>query len=41
VTEVPSEMLSGLADVLEREKRFLVDMGHVALFGVCGACGEA
>jgi Fur family transcriptional regulator, ferric uptake regulator len=41
VTEVPSEMLRGLADVLEREERFLVDMGHVALFGVCGACGEA
>jgi Fur family ferric uptake transcriptional regulator len=41
VTEVPSEMLRGLADVLERERRFLVDMGHVALFGVCGACGEA
>lgn len=40
VGEVPSDLLRPLADVLERENAFLVDVGHVALFGVCGVCGE-
>jgi Fur family ferric uptake transcriptional regulator len=40
VSEVSSELLRPLAQDLEREKSFLVDMGHVALFGVCGDCGE-
>jgi Fur family ferric uptake transcriptional regulator len=39
VDEVPSEMLRELADTLEAEKSFLVDIGHVALFGVCARCG--
>lgn len=39
VAEVSSEVFQGLADALEREKAFLVDMGHIALFGVCGDCG--
>ena len=37
--EVSSELFHGLAQTLEREKSFLVDMGHIALFGVCGHCG--
>ena len=39
VGEVSTELLMPLARDLEREKSFLVDMGHVALFGVCGGCG--
>lgn len=39
VAEVPSGTLSALADTLEAERGFLVDMGHVALFGVCAHCG--
>jgi Fur family ferric uptake transcriptional regulator len=41
VTEVSSDLLSPLADRLERERAFLVDIGHVALFGTCGNCGVA
>ncbi len=39
VTEVPSGTLGELAGKLEAERGFLVDLGHVALFGVCGHCG--
>jgi Fur family ferric uptake transcriptional regulator len=39
VTEVPSELLKPLAHTLEVEKFFVVDIGHVALFGVCAHCG--
>ena len=39
VAEVSSELFHGLAQTLEREKSFLVDMGHIALFGLCGLCG--
>jgi Fur family ferric uptake transcriptional regulator len=40
VGEVSSDLLRPLAQTLEQEKAFLVDMGHVALFGLCAACGE-
>jgi Fur family ferric uptake transcriptional regulator len=39
VAEVPSRTLAALAEALESERGFLVDMGHVALFGVCASCG--
>ena len=39
VGEVSSELLNPLAATLERENSFLVDFGHVALFGLCGECG--
>jgi Fur family ferric uptake transcriptional regulator len=39
VGEVPSDLVAPLADTLVRERAFLVDIGHVALFGVCGSCG--
>jgi Fur family ferric uptake transcriptional regulator len=39
VGEAPSEMLAPLADSLESERGFLIDVGHVALFGICAACG--
>ena len=39
VSEMDSALLGPLAETLEREKSFLVDVGHVALFGVCGECG--
>jgi Fur family ferric uptake transcriptional regulator len=41
VSEMDSALLAPLAETLEREKSFLVDVGHVALFGVCGECGAA
>jgi Fur family ferric uptake transcriptional regulator len=40
LTEMPSGMLSHLAQSLDREYGFLLDIGHVALFGVCMRCGE-
>jgi Fur family transcriptional regulator, ferric uptake regulator len=39
ISEVPQETLSALADTLARTHGFEVDMGHVALFGVCEHCG--
>lgn len=39
VNEAPSGMLADLAGSLERERGFLIDIGHVALFGVCAGCG--
>jgi Fur family transcriptional regulator, ferric uptake regulator len=39
VAELSSQVLAPLAQTLSREQSFLVDIGHVALFGVCGACG--
>jgi Fur family ferric uptake transcriptional regulator len=40
VGEVSSDMLIPLADSLRGERGFMVDIGHVALFGVCRDCGE-
>jgi Fur family ferric uptake transcriptional regulator len=40
LTEMPSGMLTELARSLDREYGFLLDIGHVALFGVCVRCGE-
>jgi Fur family ferric uptake transcriptional regulator len=39
VVEVPSDTLGPLARALETDRGFLVDLGHVALFGVCAGCG--
>jgi Fur family ferric uptake transcriptional regulator len=39
VDDVPVDLLEPLVHVLRRQKAFLVDKGHVALFGLCGACG--
>jgi Fur family ferric uptake transcriptional regulator len=40
VTEVPSDILAPLAQNLKRDESFLVDIEHVALFGLCGACAR-
>lgn len=40
VKEVDPELVQPLADRLAGERGFLVDIGHVALFGVCAGCGE-
>ena len=40
VSEVERELLEPLAAQLEQREGFLVDIGHVALFGLCRACGE-
>ena len=40
VDDVSADLLASLAETLEQEKSFLVDMGHVALFGVCAKCGS-
>ena len=40
VDEMEPELLRPLADQLASERGFLVDVGHVALFGVCRKCGE-
>jgi Fur family transcriptional regulator, ferric uptake regulator len=39
VQEIPSGELTALAGQLERGHGFLVDIGHVALFGICAECG--
>ena len=39
VDDVSAGVLDALALTLAKEKAFLVDKGHVALFGVCGTCG--
>lgn len=40
VLEVEPQWLEPLADRLRGEKGFSVDIGHVALFGLCGGCAE-
>ena len=40
VDEMDPELLRPLADRLAAERGFRVDIGHVALFGVCDGCGE-
>ncbi len=40
VTEVASRQLAPLAEALEAEQGFLIDIGHVALFGLCAHCGS-
>ncbi|HLT09565.1 MAG TPA: transcriptional repressor [Micromonosporaceae bacterium] len=40
VSEVPSDLLAPIAEQLARERSFQVDVEHVALFGVCGGCGD-
>jgi Fur family transcriptional regulator, ferric uptake regulator len=40
VGEVDPELVRPLADRLAGEQGFQVDIGHVALFGVCAGCGE-
>lgn len=39
LTELPSSLLAPLAKTLDSERGFLIDIGHVALFGICAACG--
>lgn len=39
LSEIPSSMLAPLAQALHAEHGFLLDVGHVALFGLCGRCG--
>jgi Fur family ferric uptake transcriptional regulator len=40
IQELPPELLQPLASTLRRQRGFLVDIGHVALFGRCGACNS-
>jgi Fur family ferric uptake transcriptional regulator len=39
VEELPSPVLAGLAEELLDGRGFRLDIGHVALFGLCGSCG--
>ncbi|TQS40742.1 Fur family transcriptional regulator [Cryptosporangium phraense] len=41
VTEAPTGMLTDLATRLSDERGFTMDVGHVALFGMCGNCCDA
>jgi Fur family ferric uptake transcriptional regulator len=40
VDEVPPSTLDRLVATLATERGFLVDVGHVALFGMCATCAE-
>lgn len=39
IEEVEPDLLDPLAATLRRDRGFQVDIGHVALFGLCGGCG--
>lgn len=41
VDEAEPDLLGSVAEVLAREQGFLVDIGHVAFFGLCQQCGES
>jgi Fur family transcriptional regulator, ferric uptake regulator len=41
IDEVPPAALGGLVGQLHDSKGFLLDIGHVALFGLCGRCARA
>jgi Fur family ferric uptake transcriptional regulator len=41
VDEMPPALLDGLVATLAAERGFRVDVGHVALFGVCRRCGSS
>lgn len=41
LSEIPSTMLAPLARDLDAAHGFLLDIGHVALFGVCAKCGQS
>ena len=40
VGEVSSDLLVPIAETLREERAFRVDIGHVALFGLCRECGD-
>jgi Fur family transcriptional regulator, ferric uptake regulator len=40
VAEVDPETVRPLAERLASERGFQVDIGHMALFGICAGCGE-
>jgi Fur family ferric uptake transcriptional regulator len=40
VAEVAPAVLDALVQTLERDRGFLVDVGHVALFGLCATCAR-
>jgi Fur family ferric uptake transcriptional regulator len=41
VAEITPTLLEPLARDLVAEHRFIIDIGHVALFGLCARCGDA
>jgi Fur family ferric uptake transcriptional regulator len=41
VDEMPTTELTTVVRQLERDRGFLLDVGHVALFGVCSRCAAA
>ena len=41
VQEVPRAALAGIAEELERRRGFVVDLGHLTVFGRCEQCGQA
>jgi Fur family ferric uptake transcriptional regulator len=38
IEEMPTEEFAGMVRQLESDRGFLLDVGHVALFGVCRRC---
>ncbi|GLZ77249.1 transcriptional repressor [Actinorhabdospora filicis] len=40
VDEVPPDVFGDVRDRLLAERGFLIDIGHVALFGMCSSCNE-
>jgi Fur family ferric uptake transcriptional regulator len=40
ITEIPTELVRPLAAELRQDRGFTVDVGHVALFGLCRGCTD-
>ena len=40
IQEMPRELLEPVAPRLAADRGFVIDVGHVALFGVCAGCKE-
>jgi Fe2+ or Zn2+ uptake regulation protein len=41
VTDLPADLLEGVATRIARHHGFILDAGHVALSGVCAECHDA
>ncbi len=41
IEEISHQTVKALFDKIEREQSFLIDMDHLALFGLCKKCREA
>ncbi len=41
IMQISHDVVKGLFDEIQREKKFVIDMDHVTLFGLCQKCQRA